>query len=409
MADDHAARTISAYGSDINRTPNIDRVADEGAIFTNSFVANSICGPSRASILTGKHSHKHGVTENGKPWDNSQMVFPRVLKAAGYRTALIGKWHYDNRPADEYDYYKLLIGAGNQGFYYNPAFYSSDKGLKTMHGYSTDLITDEALRWLEESRHANKPFLLLVQYKAPHVPRMPPLRLLDKYIADTIPEPPTLHDDLSTRSYYAKQVYFLLDWFNPLPPYGTYDSQKKSIYLARMTDDQLRAYHAVIDPQNEAYQRMLDEGKLDDATTMRRYVYQRVIKDYLRIVDAIDENVGRLLNWLDGDDALKHNTVVVYASDQGFFTGEHGYAEKRLMYEAAMRFPLLMRWPGKIERGTRVKSLVQNIDLAPTFMEIAGAPVPKEVQGRSLLPLLDGEPPADWRTSVYYQDRKRHV
>lgn len=402
MADDHAERTISAYGGGINLTPNIDRLADEGVIFTNSFVANSICGPSRASILTGKHSHKHGVTGNAKPWDSTQVIFPRVLKNAGYQTALIGKWHLNNRPADEYDYHKILTGAGKQGFYYNPEFYSSDNGIETMLGYSTDLITDEALRWLEEARDPEKPFLLLVQYKAPHVPRMPPLRLLSRYANATIPEPPTLHDDLSTRSYYAGRVNFFLDRFHPLPAYGTYDPKQQNIYLARMTDDQLREYHSVIDPQNEAYQRLLEAGELADSAAMRSYVYQRFIKDYLRIVDALDENIGRLLAWLDGDDELKENTVVVYASDQGYFTGEHGYAEKRLMYEQALAMPLLMRWPARIQPKERVDALVQNIDLAPTFMEMAGVEVPADVQGRSLVPLLGGDVPGDWRESVYY-------
>jgi arylsulfatase A-like enzyme len=411
MSDDHALRTIGAYGHGINRTPNIDRLAAEGVLFTNAFVANSICGPSRASILTGKHSHKNGVTGNGEPWDSTQMVFPRLLKDAGYQTALIGKWHLNSRPADEFGYYKILTGAGKQGFYYNPAFYASDTGPENQAGYSTDLITDEALRWLEASRDTTQPFLLLVQYKAPHVPRMPPLRLLERYVHDTIPEPATLHDDLSTRSYYAKQVNFFLDRFSPLPSYGTYDPKEQNIYLARMTEDELRAYHAVIDPQNEQYRQMKDSGQLDDPAAMRSYVYQRFIKDYLRIVDALDENIGRLLDWVDADASLRDNTVVVYASDQGYFTGEHGYAEKRLMYEEALHMPLLMRWPGAFDAGSRVDALVQNIDFAPTFLDMAGVPVPESMQGRSFLPLLRGETPPDWREAVYYHyyDHMRHV
>lgn len=403
LSDDHARRTISAYDDEIIQTPNIDRLADEGILFTNAFVANSICGPARASILTGKHSHIHGVTGNAQPWDSTQWVFPRALKETGYQTALFGKWHLNNRPADEYDTYKLLTGAGKQGFYYNPEFYDSETGGETVEGYSTDIITDEALRWLEEERDSERPFLLFVQYKVAHVPRMPPLRLLDKYVDETIPEPPTLHDDLSTRSVYAGQVNFFLDRFNPLPPYGTYDPQKENIYVARMTDEQLRAYHAVIDPQNEDYRRMLESGQLDDSTAMRSYVYQRFIKDYLRLVDALDENIGRLLDWIDADEALKQNTIVVYASDQGYFTGEHGYAEKRLMYEPAMVMPLIMRAPGRVEPGTRADALVQNIDLAPTFLDVAGVAIPEDLQGRSLTPLFDGEAPTDWRTSVYYQ------
>lgn len=403
LSDDHARRTISAYDDEIIRTPNIDRLADEGIVFTNAFVANSICGPARASILTGKHSHIHGVTGNAQPWDSTQWVFPRALKEAGYQTALFGKWHLNSRPADEYDTYRLLTGAGRQGFYYNPEFYDSETGTETVEGFSTDIITEDALKWLEQERDPDRPFLLFVQYKVAHVPRMPPLRLLDKYVDETIPEPPTLHDDLSTRSVYARQVNFFLDQFHPLPPYGTYDPQEESIYVARMTDEQLRAYHEVIDPQNEEFRRRLESGELDDSTAMRSYVYQRFIKDYLRLVDALDENIGRLLDWLDADEALKQNTVVVYASDQGYFTGEHGYAEKRLMYEPAMVMPLIMRAPGRVEPGTRAGALVQNIDLAPTFLELAGVAAPEDLQGRSLTPLFDGEAPADWRTSVYYQ------
>ncbi|MEM9665384.1 MAG: sulfatase [Bacteroidota bacterium] len=411
MADDHARRTIGAYGDGLHTTPNLDRIAHEGALFLNSFCGNSICGPSRATILTGLHSHKNGVTGNSRPWDSTQTVFPSLLRQAGYQTALFGKWHLNNRPADEYDTYKILTGAGKQGFYYNPAFYDSETGRDTtMEGYATDLVTDEALRWLDTERSADDPFLLLVQYKAPHVPRMPPLRMLDRYLDDTIPEPPTLHDDLATRSVYARQVNFFLDEYRPLPAYGTYDPAAHTIYVARMSEAQLQAYHAAVDPQNEAYREMLASGALADSAAHRSYVYQRFIKDYLRIVDTIDENVGRLLDWLDAHPELRDNTVVVYASDQGYFTGEHGYAEKRLMYEAALQMPLLMRWPAGIAPGTRVESLVQNIDYAPTFLDLAGVPIPPTMQGRSLRPVLDAEAPPDWREAIYYHyyDHMRH-
>lgn len=398
MADDHANRAISAYNGSINATPNIDRLADEGALFLNSFCANSICGPSRASILTGTHSHVNGVTGNGAAWDSLQMVFPRALKEAGYQSVLFGKWHLNSKPGDEFDTYKILTGAGRQGFYYNPEFFDSETGTETMQGYSTDLVTDEALRWLEEARDPDQPFSLLVQYKAPHVPRMPPIRHLERYLNDTIPEPETFFDDFATRSHYATDVNFHIEDFRPIPAYGTYDPDEYNIYFARMTDAQRRAYHAVVDPQNAAFR----ERKASmDSTARKKYAYQRFIKDYLRLVDTVDENVGRILDWLDAHEALKENTIVIYTGDQSYFTGEHGYAEKRLMYDPAMQMPLLMRWPAGIEPGTRVEPLVQNIDYAPTFLDLAGVPVPTEMQGRSVRPLLDGGAEG-WREAVYY-------
>ena len=411
MSDDHAVRTISAFDSTIASTPNIDRIAAGGVVFGRAFVGNSICGPSRATILTGKHSHLHGVMGNGDPWDSTQAVFPRILKQNGYQTALFGKWHLNSLPSDEFDRYRILTGAGKQGFYYNPEFLDSVTGPEDVSGYSTDLVTDDALRWLADERNPAEPFLLLVQYKAPHVPRMPPLRHLTRYEGETISEPSTLHDDLDTRTYYAKQVNFFLDRYNPLPPYGTYDPSRRNIYLARMTEEELRQYHAAIDPENAQFREMLESGSLTDSTAMRSYVYQRFIKDYLRIVDALDENVGRIIDHIEGDARLNENTVVVYASDQGYFTGEHGYAEKRLMYEEAMRMPLLMRGAAGAAPGRRVNALVQNIDLAPTFLDIAGIDKPDDMQGRSLLPLLRGDETDDWRDAVYYQyfDHGRHV
>ena len=407
MSDDHALRTLGAY-SDFHATPNLDRISREGAVFENAFVGNSICGPSRAAILTGTHGHVNGVTGNGEPWDSTQAVFPRVLQQSGYATALFGKWHLNSQPADEYDELTILTGAGKQGFYYNPEVFSPDTGTRTIPGYSTDIVTDLALDWLDR-RPADQPLLLLVQYKAVHVPRMPPLRLLDRYLGQTFEEPPTLYDDLATRTHNAADVNFFLDEFRPMRRFGMADPSR-DIYVARMTEAERRAYHAVVDPQNEDYWRMRANGLLDDPRAMRAYHYQRFIADYLRIVDALDENVGRLLDRIDADPALRENTVVVYASDQGYFTGEHGYAEKRLMYEEAMRMPLLMRWPGHIAPGTRVGALVQNIDLAPTFLDLAGLAPLDRMQGVSLAPVLDGDAPPDWRRSVYYHyyDHGRH-
>ncbi|MEM0962247.1 MAG: sulfatase [Bacteroidota bacterium] len=404
MSDDHALRTIGAYGRGFHPTPNLDRISNEGAVFENAFVGNSICGPSRASILTGTHAHVNGVTGNGQPWDSTQAVFPRVLQQAGYRTALFGKWHLNSRPADEFDEYTILTGAGKQGFYYNPEVYSPTRGTTTIPGYSTDVVTDLALDWLDrqQAEPSDDPFLLLVQYKAVHVPRMPPLRLLDRYLHDEIPEPPTLYDDLATRTPNAAAPNFFLDGYRPIPFYEDHAPDTRNIYFERMTEDELRAYHAVVDPQNRQLAALRASGAHDDPRAARAYHYQRMIKDYLRIVDALDENVGRLLDRIDADPALRENTVVIYASDQGYFTGEHGYAEKRLMYEEAIRMPLLVRWPAGIAPGTRIEALVQNIDLAPTFLELAGVAPLARMQGRSLAPLLDGVAPTDWRQSVYY-------
>jgi arylsulfatase A-like enzyme len=401
LSDDHANRTISAYGDSINRTPNIDRLAEEGAIFLNSYCANSICAPSRSSILTGKHNHKNGVYTNGSPWDGSQMQLPRIFKNNGYQTALIGKWHLNSDPGGEYDYFKILTGAGRQGFYYNPSFLSSEKGETEEKGYSTDLVTGEAIEWIQNRRDPSKPFLLFVQYKAVHVPRMPEFRFLEKYAEDTIPEPVTLHDNYKNRARYAREANMFIWKSNLLPPYNTYDLPgNRYLYLARMTEAERKAYHAHYDPLNIEYQTMKDKGLLEGECE-KSYWYQRFIKDYLRVVDAIDENVGKILDFLE-DNELEKNTVVIYCSDQSYFTGEHGWAEKRFMYEQALQMPLLMRWPGKINPGTRIMAMIQNIDYAPTLLEIAGLDVPVEMQGQSFINLLTGTVPENWRKSIYY-------
>ncbi|MBR9997314.1 MAG: sulfatase [Cyclobacteriaceae bacterium] len=401
MSDDHANRTISAYGDSINHTPNIDRLATEGAIFINSFCANSICAPSRSSILTGKHNHKNGVYTNGSPWYGSQTQFPRIFKKNGYETALIGKWHLNSDPGDEYDYFKILTGAGRQGFYYNPSFLSSEKGNTDESGYSTDLVTKEAINWLRDIRDPSKPFLPLVQYKAVHVPRMPEFRFLENNSEDSIPEPETLYDDYEHRARYAREVNMFIWKSNLIPPYRTYDlSGNRYIYFARMTEEERKRYHAYYDPWNAEYEEMKAKGMLA-GDMEKKYWYQRFIKDYLRVVDAIDENVGKLVDFLDAGE-LAENTIVIYCSDQSYFTGEHGWAEKMLMYEEALQMPLLMRWPGKIFPGTRIQGMVQNIDYAPTLLDIAGLEIPEEMQGRSFVPILDEVPPDDWRKSIYY-------
>jgi len=416
MADDHATRAISAYGDSINLTPNIDRIANEGALFVNSFCANSICSPSRATILTGKHSHKNGVTGNGALWKSNQTLLPRQLKRNGYATALFGKWHLNRNPGNEFDQWKILMGAGRQGHYYNPEF--TDKTGKSIveEGYSTDIITRESLEWMDahQAKKEDKPFFLMVQYKAPHTPRMPALRHLHVYEQDTIPEPLTLFDDYSTRGKHAGKAAMKIKSepgmsLNVFPAYNSYDINKKQYhYLQRMNEEQRQAYHAYYDSLNNEYRQMKRAGLLEGRAG-KSYSYQRFIKDYLRVVKGIDENVGTILKYLDDHD-LSENTIVVYASDQSYFTGEHGWAEKRYMYEEAMKMPLLMRWPARISEGTVVEELVQNIDYLPTFLDMAGVKVPDDVQGTSFKSLAFGKLPPQWREAVYYHyyDHGRH-
>lgn len=399
MTDDQSTRSVGAYERAINETPNIDRLADEGVIFQNSFVANSICNPSRASILTGTHSHKNGVVGNASPWDHTQPNLPALLRDAGYTTAHIGKWHMNDPPADEFDHSERLTGAGKQGFYYNPQFVSLNGDTTSIEGHATDIVTDKALDWLVDNSSADRqknPFMLFVQYKAPHVPRMPEFRFLDRYEDEQVPEPETLFDDYESREPYAGKANMGFH-FQPLPPVEELlDSE--NIYFDRMSEGQIRKWHESNHPETEKY-RELEE---DNDRALQKLEYQAFIKDYLRLIDGVDENVGRLLDWLDNHPKVRENTLVVFTSDQGFFTGEHGWAEKRFMYEESITTPLLMRLPDQIEENSEIEEMVQNIDFAPTFLDIAGIEIPKTMQGVSFKSLLRGESPGNWRNSIYY-------
>jgi arylsulfatase A-like enzyme len=406
FSDDHALRSIGCYGSGLNQTPNIDRLADEGARFTNSFCATSICCPSRAAILTGKHGHTNGVVGNNDKWNNAQFVFPRALQNAGYQTALVGKWHLKGAPDDTFQHWQILSGAGGQGHYFNPDFKSKDGTETRLEGYSADVITNLALDWLKQ-READQPFLLMCQFKAPHIHRVPPPRYMDKYDGMTLPLPPTYFDDYRNRVDYVKHTQMeirimpeMLLNIIPLKGEPIPLEQHRYDWFARMTPAQQDAYHRAYDPDNRAYREMVNTGTLT-GLTKEHYWYQRFIKDYLGCVAAIDDNVGRLLAYLDRHD-LADNTVVIYSSDQGFFTGEHRWAEKRWMYEESFSMPFIIRWPGHIAPGTTIDALVQNIDYAPTFLDLAGVPFPDDIQGRSLTPLFAGDPPAGWRQSLYY-------
>ncbi len=414
FSDDHANRAISAYsGGEINQTPNIDRIANEGAIFLNSFCANSICGPSRASILTGKHSHKNGVFSNGSYWDGSQTLFPRELKKAGYQTTLFGKWHINGNPGDEFDSWKILMGAGRQGFYYNPRFINSRGEDFKQQGYSSDIIANDAIDWLQHKRDKQKPFLLMVQFKAPHVPRMPAPRYLNLYDDKQIVAPDNLHDDYANRAPYAEKakmrvhgsnifdgneiIKYVEDFHagkNPKPIDG-------AIYFQRMSVPEVKKYVAAYEAENRQYRELLKAGKFKDAKFKREYMYQRFIKDYVRVVAAIDDNIGRILKCLDKL-GLDKDTVVIYSSDQSYFTGEHGWAEKRFMYEEGLKMPFIIRWPGKIKPGTKITEMLQNIDYGPTLLDIAGVKIPQDMQGRSAKSILLGKTPKNWPKSIYY-------
>lgn len=404
-SDDHSIKTISAYGSKINKTPNIDRIANEGALFERSYCANSICCPARANVLTGKHSNKNGVLINGSHWNGNQQIFPRLLKSAGYQTALIGKWHMKPIPSNEFDYWMVLSGAGGQGHYYNPEF-SSINGPKKFEGFSTDIITNQSIKWLEK-RDPNKPFLMMTQFKAPHVHRAPAIRYLNKYEGQTFPIPETYFDDYATRQY-AKKCWMRMHGMpdknlNITPLKAEYKpGQKKSDFLDSYTEKQRSAWLDAYEERNKAYFKLKAEGKLKKGSKeLAIYKYQRFIKDYLRCVDGIDDNVGKLLDWLKKNN-LDKNTIVVYSSDQSFFIGEHGWIDKRWMYEQGLLTPFVIRWPAVIKPGLRPTEMIQNIDYAPTFLQAAGVTIPNDIQGESLIPILEGKHPADWRTSIYY-------
>lgn len=407
FSDDHSTQTIGAYNgrhAPLNPTPNIDRIAEEGAIFRESFCANSICQPSRATVLTGKHSHLNGVTYNGAKWDGQQTIFPRLLKEqVGYQTALIGKWHLKPDPVDEFKYWQVLASSGGQGDYYNPDFHTRHGPIRR-EGYSTDVITDETIRWLEQ-RDPNKPFLMMCQFKSPHVPQLPPIRNAEMYKDQVIPEPETLLDNYQNRQPYISKHWMGLDIAKlaMIPPKGSGyspDNEHKKA-LRRMNAEQIKAWHAAYDEQVQDYYDFMNSEASLDPVRLQRFKYQTMTRSYLRCVAAIDENVGRLLQWLEDND-LKNDTLVIYSSDQSYFIGEHGMAEKRWMYEEALRMPLMMRWPGKIKPGTEVHELVQNIDYAPTLLAAADLPAPDDMQGQSLLPLLAEGQNIDCRQAIYY-------
>jgi len=408
MTDDHARQAISAYGSYRNETPNIDRLASEGMLFENAYVTNSICAPSRAVILTGKHSHINGKIDNSATrFDSSQVTFPKLLQEAGYQTAMIGKWHLRSQPTG-FDYWRILPG---QGHYYNPDFITPD-GRERIEGYVTDIITDLAIGWLDE-REKGKPFLLMYHHKAPHREWEPAMRHYKEYLGKTFKEPETLFDDYTGRGTAAKTAEMsILDHMNMagdtkirpdiltelgIEPKSDWDFRALTSKFERYTEEQLAAWDESYGQMNNEF--MEEYPGMDDEDLMK-FKYQRYMQDYLGCIAAVDENVGRILEYVE-ENGLADNTIIVYTSDQGFYLGEHGWFDKRFMYEESMSTPLIIRWPGEVKPGSRSRKLVQNLDFAETFLDAAGLSVPEDMQGVSLLPLLKGQD-NEWRDALYY-------
>ncbi|RKY89919.1 sulfatase [candidate division KSB1 bacterium] len=401
MSDDHTCQAIGCYGSKINKTPNIDRIAEEGIRFNNCFCTNSICAPSRAVILTGKYNHINGVIDNSTVFDNSQETFPKILQKAGYQTAIIGKWHLKSEPTG-FDYWNILPG---QGDYYNPDFIEMGDR-KNYIGYVTNLITDFSLNWLK-NRDTEKPFCLMMHHKATHRNWMPETKYLNLFNDVNIPKPETFYDDYRTRSDAARQQEMSIiknlnyAWDLKIPATGkkeklNWGERALNNKLKRLTKEQLEAWNQAYGPKNEAFKKANLKGKdLDD------WKYQRFIKDYLRCVVSIDDSIGRIFDYLDRT-GLAENTIVIYTSDQGFYLGEHGWFDKRFMYEESLRMPLIIRYPEKINAGTVNNDMVLNLDFAPTFLDYAGADIPESMQGHSMKPILSGKTPENWRKSMYY-------
>lgn len=418
MTDDHSYQTLSAYDDRFIETPNLDRIAEEGVKFVNSFVGNSICAPSRATLLTGKHSHMNGQINNQVTFDGSQQTFPKLLQKAGYQTALVGKWHLRSTPTG-YDYYDRLIG---QGDYYNSDFITNSDTARA-HGYVTDVITDKSIQWLK-NRNPDHPFALQVHHKAAHRIWMPDTTYLGAFEDAEIPLPETFFDDFEGKRYrktgtgeQSAQVQMripaaeakmsivedmdLVYDLKLMDEEGEIQTKYRAMYAndryARLDKQQRAAWDAHYEPIVREFKKKWNEMSDRELAIWK---YQRYMKDYLATICSLDENVGRLLNYLKKE-GLYENTLVVYASDQGFYMGEHGWFDKRWIYEQSMRTPLLMKFPKGIKTRDEVDELVQNIDWAPTLLDLAGVEVPNDMQGRSLLPLVQGEQDS-WRDALYY-------
>jgi len=397
MSDDHTQQAISAYGYDLLKTPNIDRLAEEGAIFKQSFVTNSICAPSRAVLLTGKYSHINGKIDNQCKFDWSQPSFPKLLQQAGYQTALVGKIHLEGLPQG-FDYSIVLPG---QGKYYNPVFIENGEE-KKFEGHCTPLTTQFALNWLENIRDKNKPFCLLYHQKAPHRNWLPETKYLDFLEDREFDFPENFFDNYDGRGTSSKEqemeIIRHMKWGHDMKfendPY-TGEPTEFIKDIEYMTEDQRKAWKTAYDPRNEAFLLQKPEG-----VELAKFKFHRYLRDYLKCVKSVDDGIGEVMEYLEKNGQLD-NTVVIYTSDQGFYLGEHGWFDKRFMYEQSLSTPLLIRFPGEIKPGTVVNKMVLNLDLAPTILDFAGIEKPDDMQGESFRDLVSGKK-IPWRDAIYY-------
>lgn len=410
MSDDHAYQAISAYGGNLIQTPNIDRIADEGLLFTNACVSNSICAPSRATILTGKHTHINGKIDNHMPFDTTQVTFPQLFQEAGYETAMYGKLHFGNNPKGVDDF-MILPG---QGHYINPKFITP-KGDTIITGYVTDIITDLTLNWLDQKRDKNKPFMLMYLHKAPHRPWWPSPEKFAEFTQKKFPEPQTLFDDYSNRGTAAKTAemnlytHMMYNHDSKVRPetieamgevFPKVEEYPNGFYgpYNRANAEQKALYDPILESINQDFKENWPGMSAEDKM---RWKYQRYMQDYLGTISSVDDNVGRVLDYLE-ESGLEENTIVVYTSDQGFYLGEHGWFDKRFIYDESFKTPLLIKWPNQIKPGTTNKEMVQNLDFAQTFLEAAQIEAPDDMQGESLMPLLTGKDSLWTREAVYY-------
>ena len=413
ISDDHAYQAISAYQHNLIATPNIDRIAQQGMLFSNACVSNSICAPSRATILTGKHSHLNGKIDNRLPFDTTNITFPILFQQAGYQTAMFGKLHFGNNPKG-IDDFMILPGQGN---YINPDFITP-KGDTSIIGYVTDIVTDLTLGWLDQKRDPEKPFMLMYMHKAPHRPWWPRADKFKQYSKMKFPVPSTLFDDYKGRGLAAKEAEMNLLYDMK---YG-HDSKIRPETIFEMgsvlpevpamnwdgVDGFYQNYNRANDAQKALYDPIIDSINIEfkkywpcmSREEKMRWKYQRYMQDYLGTIASIDDNVGRLLDYLK-ETGLDQNTMIIYTSDQGFYLGEHGWFDKRFIYNESFKTPLLIKWPEHIIPGSTNDEMVQNLDFAQTLLDVAGIKAPMDMQGESLLPLLIGDD--EWnREAVYY-------